>query len=360
VTAPPRPVRIPALDAARALGVAAMVVGHTLDALLAPAVRAHPALVAYWKARGFTAPVFIGVAGWAVAAAIQRSGAAGWAIPAGRAKRVALLLGLGLLLHWPGWGLAALRAGDRTVFAHLVAFGVLHTIAVSIAVTALLFAVLPGRRERLWAAGAATALAVAVGMRAHGQPSGLLAIVLEQAAGGTSPFPLFPWSAYFFAGAALGLAVREGGRREGAWLAGAGAALVAATCWTGVGTMPPEDPILVAYRIGVLLLLVGALTLVPPGWARRLAPLGRASLGVYALHVPIVYGWSTHPGLSTRVGPTLGLGAALAVAGALLVASLLAERAARATWRGVREGAARALGAASRAWPAGGTARTSS
>ena len=332
--------RIAALDAARALGVAAMVAGHTLDALLTPALRAHPAVVAYWKARGFTAPVFIAVAGWAVAAAIQRSGAQGWAIPAGRARRVGVLLAIGLFLHWPGWGIEALRAGDPVVFAHLVSFNVLHTIAASIAVTALLFAALPARRARLLALAAGAVLAVSLGMRAPGEPTTLAGIALEQALGGSSPFPLFPWMAYFFAGAAVGLLVTEAGRREVAWLAGLGAAAVGATCWTGVGTMPFNDPILVVYRIGAFLLLIAVLTRVPASVAARLAPLGRASLGVYALHVPLVYGWSTHPGLAARIGPTLGPAQALLVAAAVLVASLAAQTALSALWRWARRAAA--------------------
>jgi uncharacterized membrane protein len=317
-----------------------MVAGHTLDALLAPALRSHPAVVAYWKARGFTAPVFIAVAGWAVTAAIQRSGARGWAIPAGRARRVGFLLAIGVFLHWPGWGLEALRAGDPAVFAHLVSFNVLHTIAVSIAVTALLFAALPARRPRLLALAAGAVLAVALGMRAPGEPATLAGIALEQAIGGTSPFPLFPWMAYFFAGAAVGLLVAEAGRREVAWLAGLGAAAVGATCWTGVGTMPFNDPVLVVYRIGAFLLLIAVLTRVPASAAARLAPLGRASLGVYALHVPLVYGWSTQPGLVTRVGPTLGPAQAVLVAAAVLLVSLAAQAALSALWRWARRAAA--------------------
>ncbi|HSM91395.1 MAG TPA: heparan-alpha-glucosaminide N-acetyltransferase domain-containing protein [Anaeromyxobacteraceae bacterium] len=349
--------RIPALDAARALGVAAMVAGHTLDALLAPALRAHPAVVAYWKARGFTAPVFIAVAGWAVSAAIQRSGARGWAIPASRARRAALLVAIGTLLYWPGWGLDALLHGDAGVFAHLVSFGVLHTIGLSILATALLFAALPGRRERLLALAASALLAVALGMRPAGSPDGLAAIALEQAIGGTSPFPLFPWMAYFFAGAAVGLLVVDGGRREAAWLGGIGAAIVGATCWTGVGTMPFNDPVLVVYRIGVFLLLIAALSRVPAAAAARLAPLGRASLGVYAIHVPIVYGWSTHPGLAARIGQRLGVGEGLLVAAVVLLFSLAAQRVLKDAWRWTLAGLDRGRDALGRAWAAAGRFR---
>jgi uncharacterized membrane protein len=353
-----RNARIPALDAARALGVAAMVFGHTLDALLAPSVRSHPAVVAYWKARGFTAPVFIAVAGWAVTVAVQRSGATGWAIPLGRLRRVALLLAVGVALLWPGWGIDALLAGDRAVFAHLVSFGVLHTIALSIAAASLLFALVEPRRTRLLALGALALLAVALGMRAPGSPASLAGIALEQAIGGSSAFPLFPWMAYFMVGAGVGLLFREVGRSEGAWLAGAGALIVAATCWTGVGTMPSNDPILVLYRSGVFMLLVGLLTRVPADVAARAAPLGRASLAVYAIHVPIVYGWSTHPGLAARVGARLGLADALLVAFGVLVGSLAIRQVLVDGGAGVRRLADRVGSAVARSWRDDGASAT--
>lgn len=51
-TAEGRPNRVPALDVARALGVVAMVFGHTCDALLSPAARAAPGIAAYWRRAG--------------------------------------------------------------------------------------------------------------------------------------------------------------------------------------------------------------------------------------------------------------------------------------------------------------------
>jgi acyltransferase len=134
------------------------------------------------------------------------------------------------------------------------------------------------------------------------------------------------------AGAAVGLGFREAGGGEGRRLAAVGALIVAATCWTGVGTMPANDPILVVYRIGVFLLLVGLLTLVPTRLAARVAPLGRASLAVYAIHVPMVYGWSTHPGLAARVGARLGLPEALLVALGVLLAALAVRQLAVEGW----------------------------
>jgi acyltransferase len=345
--------RIGALDAARALGVLAMVFGHTLDALLAPAVRETPLAVAYWKARGLTAPLFLMVSGWAVTVAISRGRATGPAILRGRLPRVALLLGIGYALRWPGWGLERLAAGDPSVWSHLLAFDALHTIALALLATAAVLALPWTRREQGLALAALLVLAWSLGLRGPAPlppapasvPHAPALLALWQADGGTSPFPLFPWAAYFFAGAILALAAPGGAPRAGP-LAAVGAALVAATCWTGVGTMPPANPLLIAFRIGVILLVVAALTHVPAGAAGRVAPLGRASLAIYAIHVPLVYGWSTLDGLAQRVGPTRGAGAALGIAACVLVASVGIHRVVGAARWLVATGAARVRAAA--------------
>jgi uncharacterized membrane protein len=336
-SASPRPSRIAALDAARALGVVAMVVGHTLDALLGQAAREAPLLVSYWKARGFTAPLFLMAAGWAVTVAIGRSGDEGLAVARGRLPRVLLLLAVGYALRWPGWGIDLLRAGHRETWGHLLAFDALHAIAISLLAAALVLGLRWTAREKALALALLGVLAVALGLSAPAPlplhparlPSAPLAIALAQAAGGTSTFPLFPWAAYFFAGALVGLLAPASAGRRAAVLAAAGGALVLATGWTGVGTMPPGHPVLFAYRTGAVLLLFAALSAVPQAAAAWVAPLGRASLGVYALHVPVVYGWSTHQGLSSRVGATLEAGPALAIAALVLASSVAATAAAR-------------------------------
>lgn len=342
----PRSPRIAALDAARALGVLAMVVGHTLDALLAADVRTAPAVAAYWKARGLTAPLFLMVSGWAVTVAISRGRAAGLAIPRGRLSRVLLLLVIGYALRWPGWGIDALLSGDRAVWSHLLAFDALHTIAISLFAAACLLALPWTRRERVLAFVLLAVLSVSLGLRPPAPlapataavPAAGPLLALWQAAGGTSPFPLFPWAAYFFAGAALALLAGGGGGRRAAAMAAVGGALVLATCWTGVGALPPADPRLVLFRVGVLLVLLAALSLVPGAAAARVAPLGRASLGVYAIHVPIVYGWSTVPGLAQRIGPALSFGGAIAIAVGVLAASFALHHAIAAVRRGATAG----------------------
>lgn len=339
--------RVPALDAARALGVVAMVVGHTLDALLSPAARLHPMAVGYWKARGLTAPLFMLVAGWAVTVAIRRGRSRGAAIVRERLPRVLLLLAVGVALRWPGWGAAGLWAGDPAVWAHLLAFDALHVIAVAFLGAALVFALgRPPREERLLFA-LLVVVAVTFGMRAPPPlPAGLAALAWEQLVGGTSPFPLFPWVGYFYAGCLVGLGVGDGSRRATRAMAGLGAALVLATVWQGIGTAPPGEPALIAFRVGAILLLLAALSGLPARVAAALAPLGRLSLAVYALHVPVVYGWSTVPGLAWRIGPRLGAAGALGVALLVLLASLAAAWLLALSWRTAARLAAAALAAA--------------
>jgi uncharacterized membrane protein len=317
-----------------------MVFGHTLDALLAWDQRSSPAVIAYWKARGFTAPLFLMVSGWAVAVAISRGRARGLDVVRGRIGRVLLLLAIGYGLRWPGWGLDRLAAGDREVWAHLLAFDALHTIALALLAASVVFALPWSSREKAGVLFVLAALGVSLGMsppapvpvavRDLPEPGPLLALV--QAAGGNSPFPLFPWSAYFFAGGAVGLLV-EPDRRGALGMAAAGAVLALSTFWTGVGDMPMGHPVLFLWRSGAVLVLLAALALVPARFAARLAPLGRASLAVYAIHVPIVYGWSSHIGLVNRIGPRLSLPSALAVALLVLVASFALQRAGAAAWR---------------------------
>ncbi len=311
--------RLGALDAARALGVAAMVVGHTMDALLAPLERLRPALSLYWKARGLTAPLFLLVAGWALTVSVQRGEARGWAIVRGRLPRWLLLVAVGAALRWPGWGLARLAAGDLDVWGHWLAFDALQTVGTALLLAALVFSASRPPREEALLFLLLIVAAVSFGLVPPLAPAtsipGLLA---TGALGGHSPFPLVPWTAYFFAGCLVGLLAGHGGRRANRVMALVGAALVAATWWQEVGTAPPGDPALIAFRIGLVLVLLAGLARLPPALTSALAPVGRLSLWVYALHLPVVYGWSTVPGLAWRVGPTLGPGAGHAVARAEL------------------------------------------
>ena len=94
MTAPPaRGARNTGLDRARAVAVVAMVMGHTLDAVLSDAARDGVGMVTYWSLRAVTAPLFLFVAGWAFATTVQRTGAHGSSVLRRYLPRVGLLFG---------------------------------------------------------------------------------------------------------------------------------------------------------------------------------------------------------------------------------------------------------------------------
>lgn len=323
--------RHPGLDAARGFAVAAMVLGHTLDALLSPAVRAHPWVQEYWALRGITAPLFLLVSGWVVVAALGEHPRAASEVYGRRVRRALLLLFLGYLLKWPGLATVKALGWGEPLLSRLFAFDALQCIGTSLLVGATVLLMAPGRWTR-----AAALLALAVGIPLASamawRVSEQLPVPLRQAVGTPgSPFTLFPWMSYFFAGgfAALVLRVLRPGLPQGLVLTVVGAG----TVWLMRQLTPdwsPTSPWVIALRVGQGLFAIGLINLLPTLVSRRLAPLGRVSLWLYVLHIPVVYGWGGIRGLSGRVGPTLNLVEALGVGVALLAACYLTATLARA------------------------------
>lgn len=313
--------RHPGLDAARGFAVVAMVLGHTLDALLSPAMRAHPWVQRYWELRGITAPLFLLVSGWAVVAALGSSPVAAKQMYGRRVRRGLLLLFLGYLLKWPGWwAVKALGWGDA-LFGRIFVFDALQCIGISLMVGATVLLLAPG----VWLRAAAL-LAVAVGVplasTAMWQAGEKLPTALHQMVGmPDSHFPLFPWMGFFFAGAFAAHVLRllRPGWPQGLALGVLGGGMLWLTHRLP-GDWGPTSPWLVAMRVGQGLLVLGLVNVVPTVLSRRLAPMGRVSLWLYVLHLPVVYGWADIAGLAGRVGPVLGFAQALGVGVALLAA----------------------------------------
>jgi uncharacterized membrane protein len=313
------------LDRARAVAVIAMVMGHTLDAVLSDEARVGAGMQAYWSLRAITAPLFLFVAGWAFATTVQRTGARGASVLGRYLPRVGLLFGWGYLLRWPGWALPAFFTGDETVWRHFLAFDALHGVAGALALGAGVLALLPARGARM-AALALLALLfplVSPGLRAAVDAGGW-PLVLEQAlVGKTSNFPLFPWSAYFFAGSFTGLGLAEV-KRVPHWLCLMGTGVVLLSLMTLWGGDPRvSDPTLVVWRLGLLGVVAGLAMLLPSRLDGLLGPVGRASLWVYVVHLPLAYGWSTFQGLAGRLGRSQEVLPALGLALSVLTVSLL-------------------------------------
>ena len=322
-----RPARHPALDGARGLAVMAMVLGHTLDALLAPAVRTLPEVQFYWSLRGITAPLFLLVSGWAVVAALDNRPDAAKATFGRRVRRALLLLVLGYLLHWPGWEAIGRDGWTQGLLVQFFAFDALQAIGLSLLVGAAVLVLARGTWTRALAL-AVLAVGIPLGSALLWKLGVGMPTVLHQAVGATgSPFPFFPWGGFFFAGALAAHLLRllRPGWPQGLVLALLGVGLIALTGqltadWTATSAW------LVAYRVGQGLLVLAAMNFAPQGLSRLFAPMGRLSLGVYVLHLPVVYGWAGTPGLVERVGPSLELVPALLVGVGLLAACFLLSR----------------------------------
>lgn len=296
-----------------------MVLGHTLDALLAPEVRTHPWVLRYWELRGITAPLFLLVAGFAVVAALGTSPDKARESFGRRTRRALLLLFLGYLLHWPGWDVAHALGWGEELRSRIFAFDALQSIGVSLFVGAAVMVLARGTWTRA-AALAVLAAAIALSSTWMWGAAEHWPVELRQAVGmPDTRFPVFPWASYFFAGALVAHLLRplRAGWPQGLALAALGVGLVLLTQMLP-SSWEPTSAWLVAFRVGEGLLVMGAVNLVPAPLSRPLAPLGRTSLWLYVLHLPIVYGWAGTPGLAAHVGPTLGLLPALGVGVAVL------------------------------------------
>lgn len=308
------PPRHPGLDGARGFAVLAMVIGHTLDALLLLSARSGYWVERYWAMRGITAPLFLLVAGWAVVAALGSHPDAARSSFGKRLRRGLLLLFLGYGLMWPGWFTVLDLGWSEALLARLFLFDALQCIGISLMLGAVALVCANGTLGRalvlaVLAVGIPLVSSSVWGLAEH------LPVAVRHALGSpTTKFPLFPWAGFFFAGALAAHLMRQllPGWPQSLAIAATGLALLLAT-----GLMTPDwsptSAWLVAYRVGQGLLLLGGLCLLPHAVSRQLAPLGRNSLWVYVLHIPVVYGWAGIAGLAGRVGPTLSLPEALGV-----------------------------------------------
>ena len=341
--------RIEFLDLLRGIAVVIMVMGHSIDAVLSAAVRSSEVFRAYDSLRGFTAPVFLFVAGFSFAVATERkwehyriAGPLFWR----RVGRMGFLLVLGYLLHLPFFSLNKMVHGTQPGdLARMFQVDVLHCLAVT---TLLLQALVmisrsPGVFARNTAIlGAAVALLAPVfwnvDMASVASPA--LAPFFNQRE--ATIFPFFPYAAFFMAGTVAGhwyLVAREAGGEKRYFtklvLVGLGAVVGAALIdWIPASVYPPHDywkasPGLILLRLGIVLAYVTLFSYVrsiPDIVSRQFAALGRSSLLVYVVHLMLVYGSVLHPGLMQKTGQTLSPPEAIAVAfGVLAVMVLLAR-----------------------------------
>ena len=336
--------RVIFIDLGRFLALVFMLYGHTVSALLAAEYQ-HGTWFDVWQfQRGLTSSLFLLLSGFAFSVATSRHwGSHQRFSPAffRRARRFGLFILLGYALHFPVPQFSLMTVATEAQWRSFLAVDVLQLIGVTFLLVQALVLVTRSRRVFTGAAFvlAAVVLAVthpvwAVDWSQRVPP--WLAAYLSTASG--SLFPVFPWAAYVFVGAALGqIYVGWGVARLAsyAWfvLFIPGAAMVAVTWFLASLDGAPWSsdpwnfmPIQVPIRIGSCLVLLSAIAYASKRMLRlpRLyAAVAQETLLIYFVHLCIVYGSIWNGGLVLLFGASLGPGATL-VCVLLLLAAMAA------------------------------------
>lgn len=341
----------------RGFAVVVMVMGHSIDAVLNLQVRTTEAFRLYDAVRGFTAPLFLFISGFAFAVVAQRRWADFTVYGSHTRKRIVRLLwllALGYALHFPFFSLNKILHNTRPEeYAMMFQVDILHCLVVTMLVLhgLIVLARTPERFLRIVAgigAGIVFLAPLVWQVNLGGSLSPVLAPYFNQSV--PSIFPLFPYAGYLCAGTTVGL-LFLGARDRGAEVpfvkALAGAAL--AVGLTGfvvdllpVAVYPPHDfwrvsPAFFMIRIGVIGLITAAffsLRRLPDRVASHLVVLGQGSLLVYAIHLVLVYGSAANDGLMQILGQRLSAAEACAVALAVLLLILTTVH----VWNALRDG----------------------
>jgi uncharacterized membrane protein len=306
--------RVIFIDLARALAVVLMVAGHTSSALLADDYRAGRWFDVWMFQRGLTSALFLLLAGFAFSIATTRHWLQHLRLSRAVVKRIlrfALFAVLGYGLHLPVLHFSELAATTEAQWQSFMAVDVLQLIGVTLIALQVLVFVVRKRPVFMVAAFAIAAALIVLSPAAWRTDwtafiSLPLAAYLSPATG--SLFPLFPWAAYVFVGAATGqLYARWGAAhlvsfaRWGMLAPGVFLTTSGLVVWNGI----PGD---VAIRTGVCGLILGLIAIV----SRHVAQLphvfgavAQESLVVYFVHLCIVYGSIWNPGLVRFYGGAL-------------------------------------------------------
>jgi uncharacterized membrane protein len=338
--------RIQFLDFMRGFAVVVMVMGHSIDAVLSREMRTSQWFILYDFFRGFTAPIFLFVSGYAYIIATEKKWGEVRASGAPLVKRfgkIALLFVIGYALHFPFFSFAKIiTQATAADYAQFFQVDVLHCVAATLLILQALLFVTPTPRAFAFSAlavGAGIVLLSPIVWSIDFAPivSPALSPYFNQTQ--LSIFPLFPFAAFMLAGVVAGHFFLEA-RRTGAEPQFFRGVLVLAIVIVALGIdfdllpsqfYPEHDywkssPNFFLVRFGIVLFVTSCFYYVrrlPRTVEQNLVTLGQASLLVYAVHMLIVYGSAANSGLMQRVGQTLAAHQAVAVGLTVLVAMLV-------------------------------------
>lgn len=331
--------RVGFVDLLRGWAVIVMIQTHVFNALLLPALTAADLFSVVRFVDGLVAPSFLFASGLAYAITTRRKLqeylAFGWPLFR-QLGRLLLILLIGYMLHIPRFNYQHLvyEAGPEA-WERFWQVDVLHCIAVSLLFLQVLLLVLRSEK-RLYR----TVLVVTVGVVVLTPVmwtlnwSTYLPVAIASYLNGMyySLFPLFPWSAFLFAGALTGhyyTEARSGSRPGGenrmmrrASATGLAVILLSFPLHPLAEALYPVydywhvSPSFVLLRLGLVLLLCGGLFLYEQRKGVQASSLvalfGRESLIVYVTHLTLLYGNFFGDSLAHRLGGTFTYGQAIA------------------------------------------------
>ena len=318
--------RVIFIDLTRALAVVLMVYGHTISALLAREFRAGPWYDAWVFQRGLTSSLFLLLSGFAFSIATTRHWQSHMQVSPAvikRLRRFALFVLLGYALHSPAGTLAEMARIGADQWRSFLAVDVLQLIGAMFIIIQGLVMLTRSRRVFMITS---FVLAIVVVLYTPAVWRGswtdvmplALASYLSPAQG--SQFPLFPFGASVFIGAAAGqLYARWGAAHLAPFanivLLGAGTLLAVAGLYVrahGVEIFDAGEasgiPGEFMLRTGVSLVILGVIAHL--SWRITRLPhvfgaVAQESLLVYFVHLCIVYGSVWNSGLVQYFGETL-------------------------------------------------------
>ena len=307
------------LDVLRGVAVLVMIEAHVIDSWTRAADRQTHAFRQSLVLGGFGAPLFLFLAGVAVAMSAgskaRRSGDPAAAMRAVQKRGLQIFL-LAFVFRFQSFVLSHGQAWT------LLKVDILNVMGLAIAGAATIWGRARTSRARLLAFGGATVALVLLSPAVRAFDA--LAALPDPIEGYLRPIPnltnftFFPWAAFVTAGALVGVLldgarVPQADRRVNLALL-AGGALVAFAAWR-CSFLPPLDPrsrfwttsvSFFLIRLGVMVAAVGAAYV----WEQRpslrpfdrlgkrwspLQILGRSSLFIYWIHVEMVYGLVSNP-----------------------------------------------------------------
>ena len=338
--------RIKFLDFMRGFAVIIMVMGHSIDSVLSIEVRSTAGYRLYDTMRGFTAPLFFFVAGFAYMAATDKK----WdelrvlGKPVlKRLTKIGLFFVVGYALHFPFFSFEKIltRSGPEDL-AQFFQADVLHCIAASLLVLQIALFAAPTKRSfalTLLGLGAVIAFVSPWVWGIDFAP--LFSPVLAPYINQTQPslFPLFPFASFLFLGVVVGhfyLEARKNGFEitfiKRLWiLAFTAIALGILFDLLPFNIFPAHDywkssPHWFLVRIGVVALVslfCYSMRGLPATVEKNLVLLGQASLLIYTAHLVVVYGSAANSGLRQTIGQTLAPHHAIGIGTMVLLGMLL-------------------------------------